>query len=110
MRTCVQKYDSLGDSVLDVAKVAWSIMLLDVLSLIPLRVYTFSSLMCSNILFFSQNIQRRLDNMLYVGLTEDHKGSATTFAHVVGAQVISQLVESNSSMEHQAMNITGQLY
>ncbi|XP_021836866.1 protein-tyrosine sulfotransferase isoform X3 [Spinacia oleracea] len=71
VRTCVQKYDSLGDSVLDVAK-------------------------------------RRLDNMLYVGLTEDHKGSATTFAHVVGAQVISQLVESNSSMEHQAMNITEQ--
>lgn len=48
--------------------------------------------------------------MLYVGLTEDHKGSATTFAHVVGAQVISQLVGLNSSTEYQANNITGQLY
>ncbi|XP_021773324.1 protein-tyrosine sulfotransferase-like isoform X2 [Chenopodium quinoa] len=73
VRMCVQKYHSLGDSVLDVAK-------------------------------------RRLDNMLYVGLTEDHKGSATTFAHVVGAQVISQLVGSNSSMDHQANNITEQSY
>ncbi|XP_021745953.1 protein-tyrosine sulfotransferase-like isoform X2 [Chenopodium quinoa] len=73
VRTCVQKYHSLGDSVLDVAK-------------------------------------RRLDNMLYVGLTEDHKGSATTFAHVVGAQVISQLVGSNFSMDHQANNITEQSY
>lgn len=45
--------------------------------------------------------------MLYVGLTEDHKGSATAFAHVVGAQVISQLVGSNSSMNHEAKNITG---
>lgn len=69
VRTCVQKYQSLGKSVLDVAK-------------------------------------RRLDNMLYVGLTEDHKGSATAFAHVVGAQVISQLVGSNSSMNHEAKNIT----
>ncbi|KMT02046.1 hypothetical protein BVRB_9g207780 isoform A [Beta vulgaris subsp. vulgaris] len=73
VRTCVQKYQSLGKSVLDVAK-------------------------------------RRLDNMLYVGLTEDHKGSATTFAHVVGAQVISQLVVSNSSKEHQAKNVTEQSY
>ncbi|XP_057526849.1 protein-tyrosine sulfotransferase [Amaranthus tricolor] len=69
VRTCVQKYHSLGTSVLEVAK-------------------------------------RRLDNMLYVGLTEDHKGSATTFAHVVGAQVISQLVGLNSSTEYQANNIT----
>lgn len=30
--------------------------------------------------------------MLYVGLTEEHKESATMFANFVGAQVISQLV------------------
>lgn len=48
--------------------------------------------------------------MLYVGLTEDHKGSATAFAHVVGAQVISQLAGSNSSRKHEAKNITGQWY
>ncbi|KAK4756482.1 hypothetical protein SAY87_006609 [Trapa incisa] len=35
--------------------------------------------------------KRRLDEMLYVGLTEDHRESATMFANVVGAQVISQL-------------------
>nr|XP_043609408.1 protein-tyrosine sulfotransferase-like isoform X2 [Erigeron canadensis] len=38
--------------------------------------------------------KRRLDDMLYVGITEDHKESATMFANVVGAQVISQLLES----------------
>ncbi|KVI09339.1 hypothetical protein Ccrd_012277, partial [Cynara cardunculus var. scolymus] len=37
----------------------------------------------------------RLDDMLYVGLTEDHRGSATMFANLVGGQVISQLVASN---------------
>lgn len=37
--------------------------------------------------------------MLYVGLTEDHKESATMFANVVGAQVISQLRATNSSVE-----------
>lgn len=37
--------------------------------------------------------------MLYVGLTEDHRESATMFANVVGAQVISQLEASNSSSE-----------
>ncbi|XP_074303526.1 protein-tyrosine sulfotransferase-like isoform X2 [Silene latifolia] len=52
--------------------------------------------------------KRRLDHMLYVGLTEDHKESATAFAHVVGAQVISQLVGSNSSMGHLATNLTEQ--
>ena len=47
--------------------------------------------------------------MLYVGLTEDHKGSATAFAHVVGAQVISQLSASNSRTESLADNKSGQL-
>ncbi|EPS72408.1 hypothetical protein M569_02350, partial [Genlisea aurea] len=39
--------------------------------------------------------KKRLDEMLYVGLTENHKESATMFANVVGAQVISLHVESN---------------
>ncbi|KAI8524030.1 hypothetical protein RHMOL_Rhmol13G0117800 [Rhododendron molle] len=39
--------------------------------------------------------KKRLDNMLYVGLTEDHRESATMFANVVGAQVISQKIASN---------------
>ncbi|XVE79772.1 hypothetical protein DITRI_Ditri14bG0083300 [Diplodiscus trichospermus] len=43
-----------------------------------------------------QIAKKRLDNMLYVGLTEEHRESATMFANVVGAQVISQLVESNA--------------
>lgn len=33
--------------------------------------------------------------MLYVGITEDQRQSATMFANVVGAQVISQLMESS---------------
>ncbi|XP_024983323.1 protein-tyrosine sulfotransferase-like isoform X2 [Cynara cardunculus var. scolymus] len=36
--------------------------------------------------------KKRLDDMLYVGITEDHRESATMFANVVGAQVISQLM------------------
>ncbi|GAB2275075.1 hypothetical protein Dimus_009844 [Dionaea muscipula] len=46
--------------------------------------------------------KRRLDNMLYVGLTEDHKGSASLFGQVVGTQVISQFKASNSSREYLA--------
>lgn len=41
--------------------------------------------------------KKRLDNMLYVGLTEDHRESATMFANVVGAQVISQRIASTYS-------------
>ncbi|KAK3015656.1 hypothetical protein RJ639_006330, partial [Escallonia herrerae] len=41
--------------------------------------------------------KKRLDDMLYVGLTENHRESATMFANVVGAQVISQLVASSKS-------------
>ncbi|XWS74293.1 hypothetical protein CRYUN_Cryun02cG0202600 [Craigia yunnanensis] len=51
-----------------------------------------------------QVAKKRLDNMLYVGLTEDHRESATMFANVVGAQVISQLVESNAIAEGAAVN------
>ncbi|KAM7496778.1 hypothetical protein LguiA_021192 [Lonicera macranthoides] len=42
--------------------------------------------------------KKRLDDMLYVGLTENHRESATMFANVVGAQVISQLMASGSSV------------
>ncbi|XP_028791885.1 protein-tyrosine sulfotransferase-like isoform X2 [Neltuma alba] len=45
-----------------------------------------------------QVAKKRLDDMLYVGLTEEHKESATIFANVVGAQVISQLREPNTSV------------
>lgn len=37
--------------------------------------------------------------MLYVGVTEEHRESATMFANVVGAQVISQLNAQNTSLE-----------
>ncbi|KAK6926785.1 hypothetical protein RJ641_008504, partial [Dillenia turbinata] len=67
VRHCVQRYQSLGAYVLEVAK-------------------------------------RRLDDMLYVGLTEEHRESATLFADVVGAQVISQLIELSSQTEHAAVN------
>lgn len=43
--------------------------------------------------------KKRLDNMLFVGLTEKHKESATLFSNVVGAQVISQLMTINSTAE-----------
>lgn len=45
--------------------------------------------------------------MLYVGLTEDHRESATMFANVVGAQVISQALTENSSMESAANSKSG---
>ncbi|XP_022730969.1 protein-tyrosine sulfotransferase-like isoform X3 [Durio zibethinus] len=51
-----------------------------------------------------QVAKKRLDNMLYVGLTEDHRESATMFANVVGAQVISQLEESNAIGKEAAVN------
>lgn len=46
--------------------------------------------------------------MLYVGLTEEHKESATMFANVVGAQVISQLRASNTSMKSVSNKKSGQ--
>lgn len=52
--------------------------------------------------------KKRLDDMLYVGLTEDHKESATMFGNVVGSQVISQLIVSSSEMERAASNNSGQ--
>ncbi|KAI4373533.1 hypothetical protein MLD38_011652 [Melastoma candidum] len=47
-----------------------------------------------------QVAKRRLTEMLYVGLTEEHRESATMFANVVGAQVISQLRGSNYVAEN----------
>ncbi|XP_054814793.1 protein-tyrosine sulfotransferase-like [Prosopis cineraria] len=44
--------------------------------------------------------KKRLDDMLYIGLTEEHRESATMFANVVGAQVISQIKAPNSSLNH----------
>ncbi|THG13445.1 hypothetical protein TEA_020982 [Camellia sinensis var. sinensis] len=43
--------------------------------------------------------KKRLDDMLYIGLTEDHRESATMFANVVGAQVISQSIASSYNAE-----------
>ncbi|XP_010253702.1 PREDICTED: protein-tyrosine sulfotransferase isoform X2 [Nelumbo nucifera] len=43
--------------------------------------------------------KKRLDDMLYIGLTEDHRESATMFANVVGEQVLSQFHTLSSSME-----------
>ena len=45
--------------------------------------------------------------MLYVGLTEDHKKSATMFADVFGAQAISQLRGSSSGVETATANKSG---
>ncbi|KAK9168797.1 hypothetical protein Syun_000937 [Stephania yunnanensis] len=50
--------------------------------------------------------KRRLDDMLYVGLTEDHKESASLFSNVVGAQVLSQLQALSSSNGKVANNNT----
>lgn len=52
-------------------------------------------------------LQKRLDNMLYVGLTENHKESATMFANVVGTQAISQFTGSTSHEDHTAKNSSG---
>lgn len=50
----------------------------------------------------------RLDHMLYVGLTEDHKESATIFANMVGAQVLSQS-EALSSPPDQESSIKAEM-
>ncbi|PIA37348.1 hypothetical protein AQUCO_03000148v1 [Aquilegia coerulea] len=48
--------------------------------------------------------KKRLDDMLYVGLTEDHKGSATMFANVVGVQILSQLQELSPTVKKASFN------
>ncbi|XXG62026.1 hypothetical protein AAC387_Pa05g0481 [Persea americana] len=50
--------------------------------------------------------KKRLDNMLYVGLTEEHKESATMFANMVGVQVLSLLEALSSRIEQAANNTT----
>lgn len=40
--------------------------------------------------------------MLYVGLTEEHRESASLFADVVGSQILSQVVLSNATAETKA--------
>ncbi|CAN6479362.1 unnamed protein product [Victoria cruziana] len=50
--------------------------------------------------------KKRLEKMLYVGLTEYHKESATMFANLVGAQVLSQLQVLASQPEEAANNQT----
>eukprot|EP00262_Sarcandra_glabra_P002798 TRINITY_DN13182_c0_g2_i2.p1 TRINITY_DN13182_c0_g2~~TRINITY_DN13182_c0_g2_i2.p1 ORF type:complete len:422 (-),score=45.69 TRINITY_DN13182_c0_g2_i2:377-1642(-) len=50
--------------------------------------------------------KKRLDDMLYVGLTEDHKESATMFASMVGEQVLTQLQALGSQIEQTANNQT----
>jgi len=47
--------------------------------------------------------------MLYVGLTEDHKESATMFANVVGAQVISQSIVASYSNDPAANDKSGEI-
>ncbi|XP_022850974.1 protein-tyrosine sulfotransferase-like [Olea europaea var. sylvestris] len=44
-------------------------------------------------------VKKRLDHMLYVGLTEKHRESASMFASLVGAQVVAQLTKSSSSSD-----------
>lgn len=46
--------------------------------------------------------------MLYVGLTDNHKESATMFANLVGTQAISQFTGSTSHGDHTAKNSSGQ--
>ncbi|CAN4119320.1 unnamed protein product [Withania somnifera] len=48
--------------------------------------------------------KKRLDDMLYVGLRENHKESATMFANVVGTQAISKFTGSGFHEDHAAKN------
>ncbi|CAL5036887.1 unnamed protein product [Urochloa decumbens] len=48
--------------------------------------------------------KNRLDQMLYVGLTEDHEESARLFAHMVGAQVLSQSGTLNLDLKEDLHN------
>ncbi|CAH9072336.1 unnamed protein product [Cuscuta epithymum] len=48
--------------------------------------------------------KRRLDGMLYIGLTDKHKESAALFASVVGDQVISKLAQSRFSVNGSTIN------
>ncbi|XP_065015789.1 protein-tyrosine sulfotransferase-like isoform X3 [Musa acuminata AAA Group] len=56
--------------------------------------------------FILEVAKRRLNHMLYVGLTEEHKKSATMFAKLVGAQVLSQSEALNSDFKQAISNKT----
>ncbi|XP_064974202.1 protein-tyrosine sulfotransferase-like isoform X1 [Musa acuminata AAA Group] len=56
--------------------------------------------------FVLEVAKRRLNHMLYVGLTEEHKKSATMFAKLVGAQVLSQSEALNSDFKQAISNKT----
>ncbi|WOL17143.1 protein-tyrosine sulfotransferase-like isoform X2 [Canna indica] len=51
--------------------------------------------------FVLEVAKHRLDHMLYVGLTKEHKKSASMFAKLVGAQVLSQSEGLNYSFEQE---------
>jgi len=59
----------------------------------------------SNVIIFL--LQNRLDQMLYVGLTEDHEESARFFAYMVGAQVLSQSGTLNLDLKEDVPSETG---
>ena len=64
------------------------------------------------ILWFSHGrelwfLQKKLDNMIYVGLTENHKESANMFANVVATQVISKHKTSSSNSDGASDNDSG---
>ncbi|CAL9197338.1 unnamed protein product [Musa hybrid cultivar] len=56
--------------------------------------------------FVLEVAKRRLNHMLYVGLTEEHKKSATMFAKLVGAQVLSESEALNSDFKQAISNKT----
>ncbi|CAL9050619.1 unnamed protein product [Musa banksii] len=56
--------------------------------------------------FVLEVAKHRLDHMLYVGLTEEHRKSATMFAKLVGAQVLSQSEALNSTFKQETSNQT----
>lgn len=48
--------------------------------------------------------------MLYVGLTEDHEESARLFAHMVGAQVLSQSGTLNLDLKEDLASENGNIH
>ncbi|KAJ0793058.1 putative protein-tyrosine sulfotransferase [Helianthus annuus] len=84
LRRCVITHPILGKYVLEVAKVLYGV----------LKINEFTITIFFLLIYNNGFLQKRLDDMLYVGITEDHRESATMFANVVGAQVISQLMTS----------------
>ncbi|GJT06443.1 protein-tyrosine sulfotransferase-like protein isoform X3 [Tanacetum coccineum] len=92
VRHCVMTHQTLGKYVLDVAKASLKSSNSACPKLKAPSLVRFVFLMAILSL-------KRLDAMLYVGLTEDHRESATMFANLVGAQVISQFGALNAVTE-----------